>query len=190
MSVTGYHLYVGVSSGHYSQTNDVGKVTSANVSDLDPGTTYFFAVSAYDALKLESVLSSEISYTVTPVFVQNAILRPSALLSFPSGCSTPQLQLTLNAQSQAVLTGTGPAGYGYDLLVSTDLRNWSVLTHLTMSPGGACRFIEPGIFWSNTPSRYYRLLPTPVHPVKPRSPATPEAQSSTADLGSSTVFGF
>ncbi len=171
--VTGYHLYVGVMSGQYIETNDVGNLTSAMVSDLLPGMTYFFAASAYNALNLESALSAEISYTV-PLFPQHiAITPPATAISFNPGTCLPQLQLALNGQNQAVLTGTGPPGAAYDLLVCTNLGSWSVLSQVTMSPGGACQFVDTGVFSSNTPNRYYRLSPTVFNPARPESPVTP-----------------
>ena len=56
----GYKLYVGTSSGVYSRTLDVGKVTSYSIS-LPKGVTYFFAVTAYDKSGNESRRSSEVS---------------------------------------------------------------------------------------------------------------------------------
>jgi hypothetical protein len=62
-NVAGYKLYYGTSSGNYSNTINVGKVTSYSVSGLAPG-TYYFAVSAYDASGNESSFSNEAIKTV------------------------------------------------------------------------------------------------------------------------------
>lgn len=58
--LAGYKLYVGTASGQYSQIIDLGNVTSHSLA-LAKGTTYFFAVSAYDASGHESDRSSELS---------------------------------------------------------------------------------------------------------------------------------
>jgi len=56
--LAGYKLYVGTASGQYSQAIDVGNVTTHSLA-LSKNTTYFFAVSAYDASGHESERSSE-----------------------------------------------------------------------------------------------------------------------------------
>src|SRR6516225_8610900 len=64
IDTAGYHLYYGGASGDYTNTLDVGDATIATVPDLTSGATYFFAVTAYDGIGLESAFSGEISYTV------------------------------------------------------------------------------------------------------------------------------
>ena len=63
-NVTGYHLSYGTTSGNYSQTINAGNATSATVSSLAPGTTYYFVVTAYDSMGLQSLPSNEVSLTV------------------------------------------------------------------------------------------------------------------------------
>jgi hypothetical protein len=58
--LAGYKLYVGTTSGVYSRTVDVGKVTSYVIS-LPKGVTYFFALTAYDNSGNESGRSAELS---------------------------------------------------------------------------------------------------------------------------------
>ena len=62
--LAGYRVYNGVASHTYTNITQVGNVTNATVSGLAAGVTYFFAVTAFDSLGLESAFSSEISYTV------------------------------------------------------------------------------------------------------------------------------
>ncbi len=61
--IAGYKVYCGVRSGVYTLTIDTGLNTSADVTDLAAGTTYYFAVKAYNTSNLYSVYSSEISIT-------------------------------------------------------------------------------------------------------------------------------
>jgi hypothetical protein len=63
-SIAGYKLSYGTTSGNPSQTNDVGKTTTATVSNLNDGTTYFFTVTAYNAAG-ESQPSNQVSYTTS-----------------------------------------------------------------------------------------------------------------------------
>jgi len=62
--VSGYKLYQGGASRVYTNSVNLGNVTQGTVSSLIGGSTYYFAVTAYDSSGVESVYSSEISYTV------------------------------------------------------------------------------------------------------------------------------
>ncbi|MBP8117419.1 MAG: fibronectin type III domain-containing protein [Nitrospira sp.] len=62
--LAGYNVYVGTASGAYGPPVNVGAVTSHTVGNLQLGTTYYFAVTAYDVNGNESVLSSEVSKSV------------------------------------------------------------------------------------------------------------------------------
>ncbi len=59
--LAGYKIHVGTSPQTYSQSIDVGHVTSFTVSNLADGETYFFAVTAYDVMANESSFSNEVS---------------------------------------------------------------------------------------------------------------------------------
>jgi hypothetical protein len=60
--VAGYRLHYGTSSGSYTQSSDVGTNTSATVSNLTAGQTYYFVVTAYNSGGLESQPSNQVSY--------------------------------------------------------------------------------------------------------------------------------
>ena len=64
-TVVGYNLDYGTSSGNLDQTENVGNVTTATVSGLNTGTTYFFAVTAYNAAGVNSNYSNIVSFTPT-----------------------------------------------------------------------------------------------------------------------------
>jgi hypothetical protein len=61
--LAGYRLYYGTASRSYDRTIEVADGTSVPVADLDAGTTYYFAVTAYNTAGLESDFSNEVSYT-------------------------------------------------------------------------------------------------------------------------------
>ena len=63
-NVVGYRLHSGTTSSVYTQTSEVGNVTSTVVSNLIPGKKYFFVVTAYNTAALESAPSA-------PLQVQN-----------------------------------------------------------------------------------------------------------------------
>jgi hypothetical protein len=62
--VDGYVLYYGDTSGNYSMSMDVGNYTTAAISGLEAGRTYYFAVTVYDMYDNESLYSNEVNYTI------------------------------------------------------------------------------------------------------------------------------
>jgi hypothetical protein len=77
--IAGYRLYYGCASGIYTNNVDVGNVTTATVSGLANGLTYYFAATAYDTLGLESIYSPEVSYTAASTSNPPAIVLTSPL---------------------------------------------------------------------------------------------------------------
>lgn len=74
--LAGYQIYYGTTSRFYSTIIDVGNVTQYTVNGLNPGVTYYFAVTAYDVNGNESDYSEEVSYRVldtTPPTVTQAV---------------------------------------------------------------------------------------------------------------------
>ncbi|MBE0544388.1 MAG: fibronectin type III domain-containing protein [Verrucomicrobia bacterium] len=138
LSVTGYNAYHGVASRTYTNLINAGNGTRATIPDLVEGTTYFFAVTAYNILGLESEFSDELSYTVPEA---PAMLQIRAI------------------NGQMVLIVTGPAGRSYDLLVTQDLMDWTVIGTVTVVAGGATEFPDTGA--TNFQARFYRLQEKP-----------------------------
>ena len=60
-TVMGYQLYYGTASRTYTGTVNVGPATTATVSNLTNGTTYYFAVTAYNSSGVQSPFSNEAS---------------------------------------------------------------------------------------------------------------------------------
>jgi hypothetical protein len=60
----GYRLHLGTTSGHYTQTQEMGAATSAKISSLTSGSTYYFAVTAYNSSGVEGPYSSQVTYAV------------------------------------------------------------------------------------------------------------------------------
>jgi hypothetical protein len=63
-NLAGYKVYVGTSSGVYSSAVNVGNVTTYAVTNLGIGTTYYFAVSAFNSSGIESGFSNEVSKSI------------------------------------------------------------------------------------------------------------------------------
>lgn len=71
---TNYNLYYGVATGTYTNKIATGTLTSTPVANLTRGVTYFFAVTDVEGHGLESLYSTEVTYTVP-----NFLPPPSAL---------------------------------------------------------------------------------------------------------------
>ena len=136
--VVGYHLYYGVASGVYTQTNILGEVMNSTVSGLLSGVTYYFALRAVGTYGQESDLSDEISY-------RQAI--PGA-----------QMQISSVGGGQFTLTVNGTAGHSYDLEATTDFQIWSVIGTATLDASGSMDFTDPNA--ANFPQRFYRTRDT------------------------------
>ncbi len=63
-AATGYTIYWGTVSGNYVDSEDTGTNTTVTITNLTAGTTYYFAVTAYDGVGDESSDSTEVAYTV------------------------------------------------------------------------------------------------------------------------------
>ena len=72
--IAGYKLYYGTASKDYTWVTDVGNKLRATISNLQPGTTYYFAVTAYDFENNESDFSKENSY-------RNSTINNAAIVS-------------------------------------------------------------------------------------------------------------
>ena len=70
----GYNIYYGTQSESYGPPISVGKITEYTVSNLEPGTTYYFAISALDIAGNESTYSSEKSIVTHDVDNQAPIV--------------------------------------------------------------------------------------------------------------------
>jgi hypothetical protein len=61
--LAGYKVYYGLSSRNYDSSVDVGNQTTCTLTNLDPGTTYYIAATAYNTQGLESDFSNEVSFS-------------------------------------------------------------------------------------------------------------------------------
>ena len=93
-NIAGYRIYYGATSRTYTNTVAVGNVTTATISNLVSGATYYFAATAYDTSNLESDFSNEASTNTlgSPIIVltspaNNATFAAPATISLAAGVS-------------------------------------------------------------------------------------------------------
>ena len=111
--VAGYRLYGGTASQAYTTDLDAGNATQKTVSDLTGGVTYYFAATAYEANGLESVFSTEITYTPP---VQEL---PPLVFSADSGTITAPFIVTdgmLSQTDSTTLADGGRAAYNITIV--------------------------------------------------------------------------
>lgn len=150
---TGYKVYFGTVSHQYTQTIDVGNVTSYTVSDLTDGATYYFAITAYDST-IESSLSNEVSQVIrTNVTLSAPSTIGSNVITYisdtfqGSGTSTPLQNhvgdtgagwAILYGSNQAYIDGTNSAVYSrsdanYYNTYSLPVTDYSVMATVHMN---------------------------------------------------------
>ena len=113
-SVVSYNVYYGTASGSYSASISAGSATTATVSNLLDGTTYYFAATAVNSSGVESPDSNEISYTTPGSGVnqpptldaignlainEDAAQQNVALTGITSGATNEVQTLTVSASS-------------------------------------------------------------------------------------------
>ena len=105
-SVTGYNLYYGTSSRTYAGYKPVS-TTSTSLTNLTPGTTYYFAVTAKNGAGLESSYSSEVTYT-EPATANN-----------PPTATAQSVSVTEDTPQAIALSGSDPDGNSLTYTVLT-----------------------------------------------------------------------
>jgi hypothetical protein len=146
--LAGYKIYYGPTSGSYTNTLDVGDVTTSEVNKLTDGLTYYFAVSAYNSAGAESSFSNEVSKTLPP----------------------PQLILTtFMITATADIGGTIAASFA----INTYTITASAGTGGAISPSGAVSANYGGnAFFSITPNTGYNTTDVTVDGVSKGAVAT------------------
>ena len=75
--LAGYKLHIGNASRSYQQKIDVGKLTNYSVANLTDGSTYYFALTAYNSAGQESAYSTEASKTFPALATTHTITASS-----------------------------------------------------------------------------------------------------------------
>jgi fibronectin type 3 domain-containing protein len=114
-AVVGYNIYYGPHSGYYLGVLSVSGTNQASIYGLQTGSTYYFAVTAYDSSGQESAYSGEVSYTLPRAAVPSPIL-------------TLQQFSIAGFQNAFSITTTNAMPSSWTLEASSDLQKWSTLT--------------------------------------------------------------
>jgi hypothetical protein len=140
--VAGYRVYYGGRTQVYTNIVDAGSATNRSVSGLTAGATYFFAVTCYNGVGLESDFSNEASYTVP---ASNPPARP-LVRAFQR-----------LANRTCTLSGTGAVNQTFVLLCTTNLAARTVWTPIATNTANIGSFSFTDTKATNYPQRYYRV---------------------------------
>jgi hypothetical protein len=146
--IIGYQLHYGIASGIYTHTIDAGNATSATISDLVPGSTYYLVVTAWNSNSLESPPSNEIAFTLA------APPPPPGAISSISRWYNGMIQLTVTLSAPQLTTQALTTASAIHVYYSNDLATWTWLQDIT--PGsGTVSIFDPGAALAR--QRFYRL---------------------------------
>jgi len=139
--LAGYRVHYGTASRNYSSVAGVGNQTTATITGLTAGTSYYFAATAYDTAGTESAFSNEVVYiapsSCSPAISPGTVSVPAAggtgsvTVSTSSICSwtTANLASWVTITSGASGTGNGTVTYS----VSANTGSASRTTNLTIA---------------------------------------------------------
>jgi VCBS repeat-containing protein len=122
--ITGYHLYYGTASRNYAGYKSVA-TTSTTITNLAPGTTYYFAVTAKNGAGVESSYSAEVTYT-EPAVVNN-----------PPAANAQSVSTMEDVVQAIALSGSDPDGNSLTYTILTQPANGTLsgtAPNLTYAP--------------------------------------------------------
>ncbi|MHC4687384.1 MAG: fibronectin type III domain-containing protein [Planctomycetota bacterium] len=134
LDLAGYKVSYGTRPGDYDFTIDVGNVTQYTVTGLEPGSRYYFVLTAYDTSLNESDFSPEVSAVTGN---ELAVDFGSDGLYQYDGSSWSRLTVS-NPQHLAVYNNKLVADFGSDGLWQFDGFSWSKLTPSDADSTGNC----------------------------------------------------
>jgi hypothetical protein len=151
-SVAGYVLYYGTASGTYTKSVDAGNAIKATVPDLVSGVRYYFAVTAYDSNRTESLPSNEVSAVApSPPTVAVTSLPPQQGQPLPVNAVVSSVTVEGRLVSINV---SSPAQSAITIFASQSCSSWTVLGTI---PNPTGRIVIQDLESPNFDRRYYRF---------------------------------
>jgi fibronectin type 3 domain-containing protein len=158
--VTGYVVRHGTTSGVYSSATNVGNQTSASVTGLQAGRTYYLVVTARNAAGVESLPSNEATYQATTNLPVVTLTTPIAGANFQSP-TTINLAASVTANGHTItkvqfLNGTtllgedaaAPYSYVWNNVV---VGNYSLIARAIYDSGSTVTSSSANVAVTNPP---------------------------------------
>jgi len=134
--VAGYNIYYGTSAGNYTNKVTVGNTTTATVSNLIAGATYYFTATAYNSAGVESDFSNETSFIV-----------PGTLKLTPG----------VNVGDAPLIRFPVEPGHWYEVQATSDLQSWTTISQTDVATANEwVQYSDPDA--AAFSSRFYRLV--------------------------------
>ena len=108
--LAGYRVYQGTTAGVYSQSIEVGNVTTYTIANLQTSLTHYFAITAYDLSGNESYPSEEVSQYIADSSLD--VTSPAISLTSPTNDTSLSGTVTLTA---AATDNIGVVGVQFQL---------------------------------------------------------------------------
>lgn len=137
--VAGYKIHYGPASRTYDRILDTGNAVTGTVSNLVPGSTYYFALTAYNAEGLESDYSGELIYFVPTNVAPTTPFR---------------LTIAVTPSNQTAVTVTGATNRTFGIEATTNLTTWIGIGNLAVGASGSSSFTDTNA--ATQTRRYYR----------------------------------
>jgi len=144
--LAGYKVHYGTSTRTYGVSYDAGNVNSYTISDLQEGTTFYFAATAYDRYGNESDFSEEVVYMAQPLNQppvalsttlttnQNTVATGSLAASDPDGDDLTFSVVTQGPLGTVTMTDETTGAYTY--MPSVGATGSDSFTFQVRDPGG------------------------------------------------------
>jgi len=131
--VAGYRVHYGTASRNYQIHVDAGTFTSIEIDSLSSGTTYYFAVTAYDYSGNESAYSQEIQATMPAAPAVNAVSGASSVSGSSSESGSGSGSLSVSSSGSGSTSGSGNVTEAATYTLSTSVVNASGTISVTQS---------------------------------------------------------
>lgn len=184
-NLSGYKVYYGTTSKTYTNTLDVGKVTSYTISSLPDGYTYYFAVTAYNSSGTESAYSNEASKALAAADTTGPVISGAYSTGVTADSATISWVTDESADSQ-VEYGTS-ASYGSSTTLDTAMStsHSQTLSGLTASTLYNYRIMSRDAAGNLTTSGNYTF--TTAAPADTTAPVISNVQATNITATSATV---
>jgi chitinase len=143
-NVTGYYLCWGLASGACTNHLNAGSTTTATVGGLDPGTTFYFTVIAYDTRGDLAPPSNEVSFSA----LANPPAAPTVLYAELRDVGTAVAALQLKFE--------GTAATMYELQATEDFQYWQTISSTNCPVNGPIAFVVTDL--GDRPQQFFRVV--------------------------------
>jgi hypothetical protein len=194
--LAGYIVHYGEQSGSYTKQVDVKKTTTATISSLTAGRTYYFAVQAYSTAGLKSPLSTPVQATIPTVSqpppppppppTSTPLLPPAQFVTLPGAdgrLTSRTLQWTSVADAQAYYLYVGTTSGAKDVV---DTGEFQATSYKLIGTVPTDRIFFARI-WTKQAEKWRFseinfMMPAPPGPAKLISPVAGEQNVTSAQM--------